>query len=145
MSGEPSEQLTCCIGKPTYLKESRSELAPILDRRDWEHHDRDVVQLLLSLSTCSTCAYSQPDFPIVRGGKATIVFHSAEQVRPLLTEAIEGYVKDCMRMVAALQDSSFNESAIRSKVRISISDQRQTKAVPIPFINAGVDLNIFPR
>ena len=76
----------------------------------------------------------------MRGGKATIVWHSPAQARPLLLQAIEAYVKDCTRLAAAL-DPSFGEAAVRSKVRIWIRDQRKSNNVPIPAV-PGIEFNV---
>jgi hypothetical protein len=106
----------------------------------WEDHDREVVRLLLSIAHCDMCQAVTPDFPTVRGGKATIIWHSAEQGRPLLEEAVERYVRECVRMVDALHET-ISESEVRSKVRIWIRDSRRVQTTPIPSVGAGVEFN----
>lgn len=146
MSGEIDHVLTCCIGGNTYLKPWSPHVhafgdAQPADPLDWEDHDREVVRVLLSFAHCGTCALDRGDFPNLRGGKASIVWHSAEQVRSLLKEAVEQYVKECVRMIGALGETTFAEPEIRSKVRIWIRDGRQVQTIPIPSVGVGVGFN----
>jgi hypothetical protein len=146
MSGDIDHILTSGVGRNTYLKAWSTtvhafEDAQPADPLAWEDHDRDVVRVLLSMAYCGVCQLQRGDFPSVRGGKATIVWHSAEQVRPLLEEAIEQYVKECVRMVGALGEPTLTEPEIRSKVRIWVRDGRRVQAIPIPRVGAGVEFN----
>jgi hypothetical protein len=112
-----------------------------VDPVGWEDHDREVVRLLMSVAHCDICSRATPDFPNVRGGKATIIWHSAEQARPLLEEAVERYAKECVAMVDALHETTVSESEVRSKVRIWIRDWRRVQTVPIPSVGVGVEFN----
>lgn len=148
MKGDIDHALTCCIGGTTYLEawSPRAHAFPdvqVADPVDWEDHDRDVVRALLSFAYCSSCSQSasRGDFPNVRGGKATIVWHSPEQARPLLEEAVDRYVAECVRMVAALKETHLSEPEIRSKVRIWIRDNRHAATTPIPDVSSGVEFN----
>jgi hypothetical protein len=146
MSGDIDHILTCCIGGNTYLKEWPTTLHAFKDAQPpdlaaWEDHDREVVRVLLSFAYCSTCSVSRGDFPNVRGGKATIIWRSEEQARPLLEEAVEQYVKECASVLAALGERALSETAIRSKVRIWVRDWRQVRTIPIPGVGAGVEFN----
>jgi hypothetical protein len=146
MSGGIDHILTCCVGGNTYLKAWSTTLHAFKDAQPadlsaWEDQDREVVRVLLSFSYCRTCQFSRGDFPNVRGGKATIVWRSEEQTRSLLEEAVEQYVKECVRMVGALGETALSETDIRSKVRIWVRDWRQVRTIPIPGVGAGVEFN----
>ena len=146
MWGDTDEVLTCCIGGNTYLKAWSTSVRGFGDPepvkpRAWEDHDRDVVRALLSIAHCVYCSVERGDFPTVRGGRASIVWHSLEQAHSLLEEAVEQYVKECVRMVGALGESTLSESEIRSKVRIWIRDWRRVQTTAIPSVGAGVEFN----
>jgi len=103
--------LTCCVGGNTYLKEWPIALHAFRDRQQadllaWEDHDREVVRVLLSFAHCAVCQLQRSDLLNVRGGKASIVWHLANQGRSLLEQAIEEYVKECVRMLGALEAAS---------------------------------------
>jgi hypothetical protein len=144
MSGDIDHILTCCVGGNTYLKtwsptvHAFEDLQPA-DPFAWEDHDREVVRVLLSIAHCGACSFDRGDFPNVRGGRASIVWHSAEQARSLLEEAVEQYVKECVRMVGALGETTLTEPEIRSKVRIWVRDWREVRTIPIPSVGAGVE------
>jgi hypothetical protein len=145
MSGDLDHVLTCCIGGKTYLEAWSPSVHAFQDTQPadpltWEDHDREVVRILLSIAHCAVCSFDRGDFPNVRGGKATIVFHSLEQAQPLLEAAVEGYVKECVRMIEALHET-VSESEIRSKVRIWIRDYRMVQTIPIPSVGGGVEFN----
>ncbi len=107
---------------------------------EWEDHDREVVRVLASLARCATCRFRRGAFPVIRGGKATIIWHSAEQARPLLEDAVESYVKECVQLIGALHET-IPEFEIRSKVRIWLSDGRRVQTSPIPSAGMGVEFN----
>ena len=113
------------------------------DSLAWEDHDREVVRVLLTFAHCRICAVDRGtgDFPNVRGGKASIVWHSAEQGRSLLEEAVDLYAKECVRMIRALGETELTETEVRSKVRIWIRDRRSLQTTPVPSI-AGVEFNL---
>jgi hypothetical protein len=146
LSGDSRDLLTSGRWRSTYLRASspavsaRPDGLPF-DPVGWEDHDREVVRMLLSVAHCDMCSTATPDFPNVRGGKATIIWHSAEQARPLLEEAVERYVKECVRMIDALQDTTISESEVRSKVRIWIRDWRRVQTLQIPSVGVGVEFN----
>jgi len=130
------------------LKEWSPRVHAYIDRQPadllaWEDHDREVVRVLLSLAHGRTGAVDRGDFdfPNVRGGKASIVWHSVEEARSLLEEAAEQYVKECIRMIGALGETALTEPEIRSKVRIWIRDRRRLQTTPVPSI-AGVEFNL---
>jgi hypothetical protein len=146
LSGDIDHVLTCCIGRTTYLKEWSPSVhvfpdAQPADPLAWEDHDREVGRVLLSIAHCAVCSMDRGDFPTIRGGKVSIVWHSLEQARPLLEEAVERYVKECIRMIDALHETTVSESEIRSKVRIWIRDWRRVQTTPIPSVGAGVEFN----
>jgi hypothetical protein len=144
-SGDTDHVLTCCIGGSTYLKAWPASTHAFGDPQPadlaWEDHDREVVRALLSIAHCAVCQFDRGDFPNVRGGKASIVWHSLEQARSLLEEAVEQYVKECVKMIGALGESTLSEYETRSKVRIWIRDQRRIQTIPIPSVGAGVEFN----
>ncbi len=145
LSGDIRDILTSGRWRSTYLRASSPAVSALPDGQPadplgWEDHDREVVRLLLSVAHCDMCSGATPDFPNVRGGRATIIWHSAEQGRPLLEEAVERYVKECIRMIDALHET-VSESEVRSKVRIWIRDWRRVQTVPIPSVGAGVEFN----
>jgi hypothetical protein len=144
-SGDAGHVLTCCVGGNIYLKEWPRSLHAYESRQKpdpaWQDHDREVMRVLLSFTECPQCSYDRPDFPIVRGGKATIVWHSEEQARPLLLEAVDQYLKELARMTSALGEN-LSEAEIRSKVRIWIRDWRRTKTEPIPLAAVGVQFSL---
>ena len=145
-SGEPRDRLTCCIGGPTYLKTTLLSApdityrprSPILE--PWEEHNSAIIAILLDMAYCRFCATFQPDLPDIRGGKATVVWHSAEQAGTLLRQAVDNYLQQCVRMVASLRDVSLTEAEIRSKVRIWLRDRRRVQTVPLPALAAGVEV-----
>ena len=148
MAGDVDRVLTCCVGGNTYLKEWPSSIHAFGDQQpaglflfNWEDHDREVVRVLLSFAHCRMCSLNSPDFPNIRGGRATIVWHSPERVRHLLEEAVEQYVKECERMTEALRETALTEPEIRPKVRIWIRDWRKVRTDPIPSIGGGVEVN----
>jgi hypothetical protein len=145
-SGEVDELLTIGTGRSTYLRALPPAVHTFPDAQPadpiaWEDHDREVVRILASIAHCAICAFDRGDFPNVRGGKATIIWHSAEQARPLLEEAVDRYVKECVRMIGALQETPVSESEIRSKVRIWLWDTRRVRTIPIPSVGVGVEFN----
>jgi hypothetical protein len=144
--GDIRDSLTSGTWRSTYLKAWSPATSALPDGQPtdpvgWEDHDREVVRLLLSVAHCDACSRATPDFPNVRGGKATIIWHSAEQGRPLLEKAVERYVKECVAMVDALHGTTISESEVRSKVRIWIRDWRRVQTVPIPRVGVGVEFN----
>jgi hypothetical protein len=146
MSGEIDHVLTSGIGGNTYLKAWPTAVHAFEDPQPadplaWEDHDREVVRVLLSIAHCGACSFDRGDFPNVRGGRASIVWHSTEQARTLLEEAVEQYVRECVRMVATLGEATLTEPEIRSKVRIWVRDWRQVRTIPIPGVSAGVEFN----
>jgi hypothetical protein len=62
-----------------------------------------------SIAHCAVCQFDRGDFPNIRGGKASIVWHSLEQARSMLEEAVERYVKECVRMIDALHETTVSE------------------------------------
>jgi hypothetical protein len=146
LSGDMDHLLTSGIGGNTYLKAWPTSVRAFGDGQPadpltWEDHDREVVRVLLSIAHCAACPRDRGDFPNVRGGSASIVWHTAEQARSLLQEAVEQYVKECVRMVAALGETTFTEPEIRSKVRIWVRDWRRVRTIPIPSVGTGVEFN----
>jgi len=130
----------------TYLKAWSPQTHAFPDVQDadplaWEDHDREVVRVLLSIAHCAACQRAQADFPNIRGGRATIVWHSAEQTSLLLEDAVEGYVRECIRMLDALHETALSNSEIRAKVRIWLRDQRTVKTVPISNVDSRVEFN----
>ena len=141
MSGDSDSSLTCCVGGSTYLKAwptaaRASEDDQPADSSAWADHDRGIVRVLLSFAHCRTCSINKGDFPNVRGGKATIVWHSEEQARSLLQEAVEQYAQECVRMVRALGETPLSEPEIRSRVRIWVRDWREARTIPIPGVGS---------
>jgi hypothetical protein len=146
MSGDIDHVLTNGIGRNTYWKAWPTSVHAFADAQPadpllWEDHDREVVRVLLSVAYCGLCSFPRGDFPNVRGGRATIVWHSAEQARSLLDEAVEQYVKECVRMVGTLGETTLREPEIRPKVRIWVRDWRRVQTIPIPAVGAGVEFN----
>lgn len=140
--------LTCCLGGVATYLQARSTREPGFpdgqspEPGDWGSHDKDVIRILLSIAHPSWRAVAEEDFPIIRGGKATIVWHSLDQARPLHKEAIDQYVSECGRMLTKLGEPGLTEPEIRSKVRIRIRDWRRARAIPIPDVGAGVEFNV---
>ena len=144
-SGDESRVLTCCVGARTYLKEGRAIIHGSANQQPpdlaWEDHDREIVRILLTFAHCRLCSFAGDDFPNIRGGKASIVWHSPGQAGHLLEEAVEQYVQECVRMVAALHEEMVSEREIRAKVRLWIRDSRNVRTEAIPVINGGVEVN----
>jgi hypothetical protein len=146
LSGDINELLTSGTWRATYLRAWSPTVHSFPDAQPadplaWEDHDREVVRVLASIAHCAVCSFDRGDFPNVRGGKATIIWHSAEQARPLLEEAVERYVNECVRMIDALHETTVSESEIRSKVRIRLRDGRRVQTTPIPSVGVGVEFN----
>jgi hypothetical protein len=145
-TGRPTEALTSGIGGRVYLIAEPYYGAgqgehPDEDTEAWGEHDRDVVHLLLSFAHCSVCSRSTPDFPMIRGGKAFVFWTSEDRARRALMDGIEEYVRQCKGMLDTLGETGFSEAEIRSRVRIWIQDSRQSRTIPIPAMNSGVQIN----
>jgi hypothetical protein len=144
--GDVDQMLPGGIGQSTYLK-ARSpgalgyESQRSADVSAWEDHDREVVRVLASIASCGMCAVDRGDYPNVRGGRATIVWHSPEQARALLAEAVGQFVKECAGMVGAL-GQPLTDLDVRPKVRIWIRDWRSVQTSPIPSVGSGVEFNL---
>ena len=145
-TGRPNEALTSGIGGRVYLTAEPYHGAgqgehPDEDAAAWVEHDRDIVHVLLSFAHCSVCSRDSPDFPMIRGGKAFVFWTSEDRTRRALTDGIEEYVRQCKGMLDTLGETGFSEAEIRSKVRIWIQDWRQSRTIPIPAMNSGVQIN----
>ena len=146
MSGDIDDLLTSGIWRSTYLRRWSPTVHAFPDAQPadplaWEDHDREVVRILVSIAYCGVCSYDRGDYPNIRGGKVTIVWHSLAQARPLLEKAVEWYVNECVSLVDALHETTVSEAEIRSKVRIWLRDWRTVQTIPIPSVGVGVEFN----
>jgi hypothetical protein len=141
-TGRDEDRLTCCIaGRSTYLigRNSRSGGSQT-QTPDWPDHNHEILLELLSRAHCAICSRSDRDFPMIRGGKAAVVWHSEEQMRKALTDLIGQYVRECQGLILQLGQSGSSEAEIRNKIRIWIIDQRRVRTGLIPLIQAGVEI-----
>ncbi|HLK21474.1 MAG TPA: hypothetical protein VKT81_21145 [Bryobacteraceae bacterium] len=145
--GGPGELLTTGNLGDTYLKawpQSKGYMRdrPEIDHDGWANHDREVVRALLpSIRICSPCVPG-PDFSNLRGGKATIIWHSPEQALPILKNAIDTLAGECISL-AAFVEEPLADKMVRSKIRVWIRDFRRERT-PLPSVISGVQINVCP-
>ena len=105
---------------------------------------RSQLSLLL-LSQFPPRSSDWPDFPLLNGGKGTIVWQGADETRQLLQRATRQYVDDCVRLLQSrgrlgMPTRSWTEAELRSRISISLVDLRYDKKVPIPEVNEMMTL-----
>ena len=82
-----------------------------------------------------------PDYPMIRGGKAFVIWRSDQQVMKAMTEGIEEYVRECRTLFQQLHLTGFSESAVRAKVRVCVRDDRRNRPGPLPAVHLGVEVH----
>lgn len=106
----------------------------------WKEHPKDVLRMLYTLAHCQICASGPQtrEYPNILGGRMEIIWRSAPQVKRLLDQTVDEYVEECRALLSALGDGDWSADQVRSKVAITVSDQRRNKTEPLPSASGSV-------
>jgi len=89
------------------------------------------------LTTFFPSAFFWPDFPLLKGGKATIIWQGPEKTRITIQEAKSQFFQSCRDLLLARQKRnmptrSWSDAELRSRIVVTVSDLRTDKKIPIP-------------